>query len=387
MNKSLFLFAKIIYLKYIFIFIIFFSFTEILNAQQTSFWDKKHSKVAFILNGQAGKIVKHTQRFQADVTQPSFHLEAGVAFKTFGEKAWQRKLHYPEMGISYIYTHYGDRAVFGQAHGLLPHIRFSIKRTKLVDVYFRIGSGIAYNNTPFHPVDNPTNNVIGSKINNVTQLRFGSDFHLSESVDLTLGFTFTHHSNARTQSPNLGTNIPAISIGARYMPFEKRETINQEPIPKPEKRNSFLFRTGMGITSRAAVGGPKYPVYTNTFMYARHTSVANRVWIGATWALNMAKHDRILDQETFDNIVYRASDLSIFIGDEILMGKIGMFFLVGAYLFEPEFKNPPIYAKLGMHYYFVELGKSKDIKPFVGVNLKTHYSVAEYAEFTLGLSF
>lgn len=356
-----------------------------ISAQEKHFHSLEHPKVVFETNGQYGKIVKHTQRFTAEVSEPSFNFEFGAAFRNFGEKAWQRKLHYPEVGISYIYTHYGDSDVFGQAHGLLPHIRFWITRGKIADFYFRLGSGLAYISRPYNPVSNPTNNVIGSKINNITQLRFGTDFHIDNRTDLTLGFTFTHHSNARTQSPNLGTNIPAVSLGVRHAPFKKTYTYQTDSLPKPEKRNEYNYRFSMGITDRA-IGGPKYPVYIHSFYYARHTSVANKVWVGATWATNMGKFDRILDSETPENKLYRASDLSLFVADEIMLGKFGVFFLLGVYLFEPELNYAPIYAKLGVNYYFLDFGKNHQ-KLFVGANLKTHYSIAEYPEFGVGITF
>jgi hypothetical protein len=362
-----------------------FVFTVLVCAQEKHFHSLEHSKVVFEANGQYGKILKHTERFTAPITQPSFNLELSASFRNFGERAWERKLHYPEVGLSYIYTHYGDRDIFGEAHGVMPHIRFWIARTKLVDFHFRLGSGLAYISRPYHPVDNPLNNVIGSKINNITQIRFGSEFHVSDRVDLVLGFTFTHHSNARSQSPNLGTNIPALLVGVRYAPLAKTYTYNTDTIPAPQKRNEYNYRFSMGVTDRA-IGGPKYPVYIHSFHYARYTSVANKVWVGASWALNMAKHDRILDRETYNNKIYRSSDLSIYVADEILLGKFGVFFLLGAYIFEPELSYAPIYAKLGVNYYCLEFGKNNQ-KLFVGANLKTHYSIAEFVEVGVGVAF
>lgn len=354
-------------------------------AQQKHFHSLQQSKVVLLAGAQYGTIVKHTERFAAEVSEPSFNLEIGASFRTFGEKPWQRKMHYPEMGISYFYTHYGNRDIFGEAHGLLPHITFWINRGKIADFYFRIGSGLAYITKPYNAVSNPTNNVIGSKINNITQLRFGSNFHVSAKTDITLGFTFTHHSNARTQSPNLGTNIPAIALGVRHTPFSDSHSYNTDTIPKPEKRNEYNYRFSMGVTDRA-IGGPKYPVYIHSLYYARSTSVANKVWVGATFATNMGKYDRLLNSETQEKTFYRASDLSLFVGDEIMLGKIGVFFLVGVYLFEPELNYAPIYAKLGANYYFVEFGKNHQ-KMFVGANLKTHYSIAEYPEIGFGITF
>ncbi|MGB1248063.1 MAG: acyloxyacyl hydrolase [Chitinophagales bacterium] len=357
-----------------------------LSAQDQYFFERDFSKYVLEANGSFGKIFKHTASFDPDVTAFTYNFEAGFSVRNFGDKPWQQKLHYPEVGATFIHSFFGDKAVFGTANGVYAHAKFWFNRNKIADTYFRVGSGLAWLDKPYHPNDNSTNNVIGSKLNNITQLKFGADFHVHERVDLALAFTFTHYSNAKTQSPNLGINIPALTLGVRYSPFtQDRQYTYSDTLPSPEKRNEYNYQFSVGTTNKT-VGGAKFPIYVHSFYYSRYTSVANKVWVGASWTTDMQEHDKLLFAEETDKLKFRSSDLSLFVADEILLGKTSIYFLLGAYLIDKEFRGAPIYAKLGVNYYYLDFGKHNH-KLFVGVNMKTHYSIAQYMTLSTGISF
>jgi hypothetical protein len=66
----------------------------------------------------------------------------------------------------------------------MPFIQFWIFRTKTVDMYFRAGFGAGVLSKHYNAIDNPTNNVIGSTINNITQFKIGFEWKLSPHVYL-----------------------------------------------------------------------------------------------------------------------------------------------------------------------------------------------------------
>lgn len=356
-------------------------------AQQKQFLSTAQSRLVLEGTGQFGTIFKHSTEFLPDVTQFTYNFEASLSVRTFGNKPWQRKLHYPETGVAILHSQFGDDAVFGHGTGIFPHVKFYIKRMKLVDISFRVGTGLAYINKNYHPVNNPINNVIGAKLNNITQLRIGTDFHVTPKMDVVFAANFTHFSNARVQSPNLGINIPAVVLGVRYGVSPKLLRYNSDTIPEPTKRNEYNYKFSVGISDRG-IGGPKYPIYVHTLFYSRYTSPGNKIWLGTSFATNIGEYEFIQIQEIVPEKKQRlqASDWSLFIGDELLLGNVGVNFLVGVYLMDKQFQTAPIYAKLGVNHYFYEFGKNQH-KLFYGVNLKTHYSVAEFVEIGAGIAF
>src|SRR5688572_16276065 len=64
-------------------------------------------------NYQFGRIIPHNSKFKTPVTDFTHSLEWSFYKQTLGEKAWQRKLHYPELGGSFVFVYNGDKETFG----------------------------------------------------------------------------------------------------------------------------------------------------------------------------------------------------------------------------------------------------------------------------------
>lgn len=375
-------------MKFILSIIIVFCFTSNIFCQGKKNLPKSEGKIAFEANFYSGRILKHNNKFLPAVTKQSFGFEVGASYKTFGNKNWQRALNYPEIGISYIQTHFGDKEIFGNAYGLLPFLKFNIIRSKRVDFYARLGAGLSYITKTYHPVTNVTNNVIGSKINSIVQFRMGLDFAIHEEVDLVLAGTFTHYSNSGTQAPNLGINLPSVNLGVVYKPKQFTKEYNTEKnLEEFRKKNEYSFRLSLGIKDKVA-RGPKFPIYSGSLHYARYFGYANKIIAGVSFSFDQYEYDFMKIQEIGEegNLIAEASDFSLYGGYEMMVGKVGLNFLVGTYLYGNVKNDAPVWAKPGVTYYFTEFGKHKH-KPFIGVNIKTHYFVAQYAEMHFGIAF
>lgn len=354
------------------------------------FLSEQMPKYYFETATQTGIIIRHNQLFKPEVNEPTFTFETTFGFRSFGKKAWQRKLKYPETRLTFLYSKFGNTNVFGHGFALYPNVKFWIARKKPISIFVNPGAGIAFLNKPFNRKTNPDNNVIGSKINAIIQLKIGADIRLTDRLNLVVGGAFTHYSNSKSQNPNLGINIGSAFLGLNYFPFKPRFGYNTEAIPKPKLRHEWLYKFSVGITEAGTItNGPKYPVFIHTFQYTYKTSIVNRVGGGLIFATNMAEYDELIYNNFTDDPVEKkkATDLSLFITDEILIGKVGVNFLIGAYLFDNHRKTAPVFAKVGVNYYYLNFGKQKQFGLFSGINLKSHASKAEYLEFGTGIVF
>ena len=353
----------------------------------TAAQENANTRLAVDIDAMGGVILRHSSKFIADVGGYTQQYEAGIRIRTFGQAAWQRKARYPEMGIALHHAQFADHAVFGDAWALLPHIRFTFARTHRVDVWLRTGAGLAWITRPYDRRTNPTNNIIGSKLNAIIQIRPGLSIHLTDRIDLVTAFSFTHYSNSRSQSPNLGINVAAATVGLSVDAGRAEHTANTDPVPPPAKRNEYIVRFSMAVNDQQP-GGPKTPVYLTTLGYARFTSVINKVMVGTTVAYDQGERDFLeyTVPEQLDDAGRRALDWSIFVADEIMLGDLGLNFLVGVYLMDRTLNVEPIYAKVGANYYLPAFGQADDRRFFVGVNLKSHYSVAQFLEFGVGMA-
>ena len=270
-------------MKFILSILFTFSLTSGIFCQGKKNLPKNDGKFALEANFHTGRILRHNDKFLPNVTQQSFAFELNASYKTFGNKNWQRALNYPEIGIGYIQTHFGDQEIFGSAYGLLPFVKFNIIRSKRVDFYARLGAGLSYISKSFHPVSNPSNNVIGSKINSIIQFRMGLDFAIHQEVDLVLAGTFTHYSNSCTQAPNLGINLPTVNVGVVYKPKEFTKEYNTEKnLNEFRRKNEYSLRLSLGMKDKVARGA-KYPVYSGAIQYARYFGYANKIIAGLSF--------------------------------------------------------------------------------------------------------
>lgn len=371
-------------MKKVFLFC-FLSLVLGLNAQKFQINQEYSPKLNVSGTYYWGIILKHSTKFNPDVTQKSHGFELAISKVTKGEKEWQRKLNYPEVGGALLMARFGDNEIFGNAYALIPYVKFWMLRREKVDMYWRAGLGLGYLNKPFDYISNPTNNVIGSKINNCTQFVLGADFKLKPSLSYFFAMNFTHFSNASFQAPNLGINYLAFSTGFRYLPNAKQGTYNEEPISKPKQKNFFRFNYAIAFYEDRVPGGPKYPIYVFSAAYARATSINNRVFSGFNYAFDVGKKE-FLSQFVFEPQKIKASDFSFFVGDEVFLGRVSLDALIGVYILKAHDNTTPIFAKLGLNYHAVKFGENKEKSLFVGIHMKTHYFVAQYFDLGIGVN-
>lgn len=356
-----------------------------LPAQKYKPYEYKQSKFNVSGSYYWGTIVKHNSKFGPDITQKSHGFELSFSKITKGNKAWQRKLNYPEIGGALFMARFGDNEIFGNAIGAFPYAKIWILRRKVVDWYFRMGIGLAYLNKPYHVIDNPTNNVIGSKINNITQLSMGFDFKIRPELSLFTGLNFTHFSNASFQTPNLGINYVAFSTGFRYNPKPQLGGYNTDEIPKPKQKNFAKLAYSMAFYEYRTPNGPKYPVIEFTGAYARATSIVNRVFGGVYYAFDMGR----LEYMHLFGYEYKnreAHMLGFFVGDELFLGRVSLDAYVGVYAMKLFEDKTPIFAKLGLNYHAVKFGETKEKSFFISAHMKTHYFVAQYFDVGIGVN-
>ena len=332
-----------------------------------------------------GKIFKHSRKINHVPTDATQGFQIDYYMKTLGEKPWHKPLNFPEVGASLLYLRFGESKTFGDAIALMAYARFYVYRSKFVNLYVRVGSGYGYITRKFDYLTNPTNNVISTNINMAVQLKMGMEWKLSPNVQLNTAFAFDHFSNSGANLPNYGANLLLGSIGIKVIPRLRELTYNCQKTTD-FKKNEFIWKYSLGIQEVYGFNGPKYPIHSGTVAYARYTSPGNKIYAGLTFEYLRSVHDWVVYNEltTKHGATFEASIGSVIIGDEIILGRIGMFYSAGVYLWKNTAAYSPMYFKLGANVYFAQFGKGKRFKFFVGNNVKSHLSVAQCNEFSIG---
>jgi hypothetical protein len=334
------------------------------------------------LSADIGRIIPHTQRFIPVVNYPTLLFEIKYAKQHFSIQNDQKIENFRIVEWVAQYAIFGDRQILGSALSLFPAANIRIYKSPYFNTYFRIGSGLSIINRKFDPIHNPTNNVIGSHLNNITVLGFQFDIKKWRNWDMAAHINFTHFSNGSMQNPNLGINTATAGLTI----YNKRESSSKTDVPKPREHSrklNLLWRSGVALQDNVA-GGPKHLAYTGNLLCMIKTSTNNSFGGGIHVGYNNGEYRWLLRRfpESDKNLHVQSTDFSINLANEWMFYNVGLFASVGYYLYDPFYKISPIYFKGGFNYYPFQQTFLKGFC-FIG-NIKSHFFIADFIELGIG---
>ena len=349
------------------------------------------SRLGFDVDLQIGKVWKHTTNFRPTINGPSYCGEVNVFKQTDGSKDWQRKLHYPEIGGGFFFAIHHDRDTIGNAFAAYIYWKYSLVRSKVVDFNMKMGIGLAYSTKKFTKGVNEVQNAIGGHFNAYVQLRFGLEWKIAKPLRLVTAFTYNHYSDGAVKLPNLGINTMCATVGLIYYPnIEKYKLeMNKDSIPKPKFKNEIFAKSTVGFldVKNNLIPEKTYLMHSTTIGYSRYLNITNKLSMGTTLEFNFGEPHIYVNTFESQNkkIKNAATDLSVFFGDEIMIGKVGFYFQLGAYLYHTYRVALPVTFRLGANLYASnKLGKKKRGAIFGTGGLKAHGATAQLIEVGVG---
>lgn len=346
--------------------------------------------IGFTLANHTGGIIKHTEKLT--FTPPAFSsgLEATTTFRTYGRKDWEAWRNYPILGLSAHWFNLGSDQL-GHAIGFFPFVDVPLVHRPQWQIYFQVGSGIAWLSQRYDRIRNPLQNAIGSNVNNVSAFRIHVDYKLHPAWLLTGGFSFTHYSNGQAQIPNFGINVIGGMLGVQWTP---RPLLPEDYQPagmdkKALRKWGVSAHAGLALKEYFATGGPQYPVYIGSLAGLYQVSRINRFYLGIEYEFNKGVYtfSKLNWQHNSENERnWAASRIMAFVGEEFLFGDWAILLQAGTYLGNFGLLIPfPVYTKLAIRYYLPPLPKQR-ARFFGGVYMKSHMITAEYISVGLGMT-
>jgi hypothetical protein len=341
-----------------------------------------------------GRIIRHSPKLAYPIPRGSTGAMLDFRYQTYGRKDWQEWRNYPEIGVTLEYYYPGDAQILGHVFGVVPHLNLHLIERESWLVQFQLGTGLAYFTRPYDAITNPLNNAIGSHLTNLTVFRLQGGWKIDPNWTLRLGGSFSHFSNAAAKSPNLGMNIPAISLGAQYTPKPIRDYHFQFHGRRREAEFpwGFFVDLNLGFRENSNPGGPKLPVYQTKVAARFSLNRVNDLQAGFMYEYQRSVYEFMLNSFSIvDKAEARqaATRWMFFLADEFRFGQVGIYLMAGVYISPKSQSIPaPIANNLGLRYYFRLPGRHpREKELYLGVLLKAHRAVAEYAAIGGGLRF
>jgi hypothetical protein len=327
-----------------------------------------------------GQVVQHTQNLTYAQPAPGYQLELECAYSRITPSGKYRQAGWIAQAVDF-----GNPATVGRAYIFTPTWQIPLNRHRRISLSWLVGTGLGWATHPFDPVTNPTNNSVSAHINNSALLGLRMRYAVANQWYVQHGLSLTHLSNAAASIPNLGINMVTLSTGIRY-----KKMVDPRPLPLHTYPKRWQVMAFAGVASQEGFndGGYKSLLYS-TALQAGLRSGQGIWWLQTRYELPMSRYRLMVhffDVPPGAQARQAVERWSMAVGREWLVGHFGLSCHVGSYIKAQEQPGIiPVYQIFAGNYYPRPINNRW--QPFIGAQMKTHLSVAEYFLLVGGVRF
>ncbi|WP_185282367.1 acyloxyacyl hydrolase [Hymenobacter sp. NBH84] len=308
--------------------------------------------------------------------------ELNLQRQTTGTAPWHAWYRYPKVGLALVYYDYHNPRL-GQSFAATAYINKAIWRTARQELNFRLGTGLGYFTTSYDRFDNKRNSMMGSRLNATIQTRIEYDMAVTEHLGVLLGFAFNHYSNGATTKPNRGINLPSVVLGLNYHQQRAVRPQPAEASTEPADIGRFFLNLSTSYAFKQLDevdqwNNRHYSVFSATVAVGRRLNRKSNLMLGLEGfrdqSLRVAQRDTAQAGSQLPDI----KKAGIYLGHELLFGRLAFVSHLGVYIYNPYKSNPFYYERLGLKYHFTK-------HVFGEVDLKVHRAAADALELRVGM--
>lgn len=339
-------------------------------AQNRSSWGlEARMKAGFLLGHRV--VMGHLAQDHA------YAAELSYVFRTNGEKSWHKHYKYPELSINLFYGSVGNTQVLGNFAGAYGSISIPFVAKKRFRLNGRLGSGLSYTNKVYDEVLNKKNVAVSTPVNALINIGVDAKAYFAKNW-ISVGVDMTHFSNGGFKVPNLGLNLPYLSLGYGCFVSQAEEHSTVEKPTAIPQRTLILGATAIAsVKEMFPTNGKAYPVYALNL----HARMFMKPKVGWEVALDVISKQAIWGYRVeVEKTQWKIMQFGVYAGYLLPLNQFHFVLGMGAYI--RDFYNPDglLYHRVGMRYY---------LKNGIHFNLvlKSHWGKADYVEWGVGYSF
>ncbi|MGB5243291.1 MAG: acyloxyacyl hydrolase, partial [Lutimonas sp.] len=245
---------------------------------------------------------------------------------------------------------------------------------------YSIGLGLATNFNFYDPIDNPDNEIIGTRRNVYIALSTEIRYYLTPHWKVGAGAGFKHFSNGRLRLPNKSINVLPISVMASYDFEGARPATDKSKVSKFIPFNMYSIFGAVG-NRNFEYGKAAYFKSTLSANFLHQFNYKYRFGLGVEFFYTAGSLDRVTEDKSDFKKQYSYGFVGLW--EWVLTDRLYVPLNVGVYLNRnEENEESAVYKRLGVRYL---VGRQK--KMFAGVSLKVTETRSDYIEWTLGYTF
>lgn len=325
-------------------------------------------------------------------------VEMRIGWESTGRQEWQRVFNYPSYGLGFYTGNIGDATILGNPSGLYGFFYAPVLRRKRHHFEAGLSLGFTYDLNTYDSKTNPLNDAISSKVSVYFNIGAGGVWKISELFDIVYGLDFTHFSNGRTHTPNLGLNMYGFNVGLRYHYNSIRRVVLQQIdpgyevkrrpvyvesfIPPPKRYHEMNLYGAFGVVQTDKDMGTDafYGTASAVLDYRYRYGHAGSVGVGLDGfydaSLGWIYAQRYNKVRTADKML-----MGIHIGHSLHIQKFELVTQVGAHVWQRDDEKKRMYMRVGLRY-------NLSSRAFAQIGLKTvKGATADWVEWGGGGTF
>lgn len=304
----------------------------------------------------------------------AYAVELSYLIQPKGRRSWQSAYRYPVYGVTTFFGSVGNRELLGHYFGSYGFINFNFIKRKHYTLSGKMGCGLAYSNKYYNSEDNILNVAVSTPINALVTMALENRFVFGRhSINASLDAT--HFSNGAYKVPNLGLNLPFISVGYGYKVRETADTtFSHEKFQKKWEFGAIGFGSAKEIFPTE---GKRYAVLG--------LNLVGRRYFGPRAGMELT-FDILSKQAIFGykpKVPKTQADIiqmGVFVGYLLPLNHFQLITGMGVYVRDKYKPEDAFYHRVGMRYVF-------DNGINLNLVLKSHWARADYVEYGIGYTF
>ena len=370
-----------------------------------------------------------------------------------GSKQWHKDFNMPDLGFALQVLDLGNPEIMGQMISLYPYVNIPMVNSEKIRFNVKMGAGAGFCTKPCDleaAIADPRaikqkagdyNFAIGGVFNFAISAGLNIEVPVHKNLSLTADVMYNHFSSASTSQPNGGLNMFNGYLGLKYLINElgvRSEELGVEVKGEIDSPNNQTTESPKKWSGEVILSGAFKKLYYKDDKYFGtaslnlegyyHTCRQHRIGLGLDLFYDGAYAQTVAqdasgkyywtDENTYFGRTFTPNNnfenklrLGLNIANELTIGKVGVFFHFGIYLYDPVKDMEPggdILAALnkgetpkkkgfiypynidkedGWNYFRIGV-KYHITKSFlVNLSFKTHLQKVEFFELGLGYSF
>lgn len=295
-------------------------------------------------------------------------------------KCWSHEYRNPYVGATLYGSNLGNKAILGYGYGVYGFIEFPWTRSEKHVFTCKVGAGLGVVTKIFDQETNPKNVATSTHMNALICLGLQGRWYMKDGHALLYGMDMTHFSNGSSRVPNLGLNMPYLTLGYEFrIKKQEREIQQMAQFQRLPFIKGWTFST-VGIVSMKEIfptEGKKYPVFALSGIAFKQFKPK----VGVEMALDIISKQSIFGYRKYiEKSQWKILQVGAFLGYSIPLDRFRFVIGMGVYLKDRYDQDNELYHRVGMRYQF-------DNGLLLNLVLKTHWAKADYVEYGIGYSF